>query len=61
MTEEKNMTRREIREQVFKMLFRVEFYNQEEMSEQIALCEDCLLYTSPSPRDAHESRMPSSA
>ena len=40
MTEEKNMTRREIREQVFKMLFRVEFYNQEEMSEQIALCED---------------------
>ena len=40
MTEEKNKTRREIREQVFKMLFRVEFYNQEEMSEQIALCED---------------------
>ena len=40
ITEEKNMTRREIREQVFKMLFRVEFYNQEEMSEQIALCED---------------------
>ena len=40
MTEEKYMTRREIREQVFKMLFRVEFYNQEEMSEQIALCED---------------------
>ena len=40
MTEEKNMTRREIREQVFKMLFRAEFYNQEEMSEQIALCED---------------------
>ena len=23
--------------------------------------QDCLLYTSPSPRDAHESRMPSSA
>ena len=23
--------------------------------------EGCLLYTSPSPRDAHESRMPSSA
>ena len=23
--------------------------------------EACLLYTSPSPRDAHESRMPSSA
>ena len=25
------------------------------------LLEPCLLYTSPSPRDAHESRMPSSA
>ena len=25
------------------------------------LKEHCLLYTSPSPRDAHESRMPSSA
>ena len=25
------------------------------------LHESCLLYTSPSPRDAHESRMPSSA
>ena len=24
-------------------------------------CWICLLYTSPSPRDAHESRMPSSA
>ena len=24
-------------------------------------CMGCLLYTSPSPRDAHESRMPSSA
>ena len=40
MTEENNMTRREIREQVFKMLFRVEFYNQEEMSEHLSLCED---------------------
>ena len=28
---------------------------------QIAAARDCLLYTSPSPRDAHESRMPSSA
>ena len=26
-----------------------------------AECNPCLLYTSPSPRDAHESRMPSSA
>ena len=29
--------------------------------EFIAVNTDCLLYTSPSPRDAHESRMPSSA
>ena len=27
----------------------------------ITLYRSCLLYTSPSPRDAHESRMPSSA
>ena len=27
----------------------------------VLLREICLLYTSPSPRDAHESRMPSSA
>ena len=25
------------------------------------LCKDCLLYTSPSPRDRQKSRMPSSA
>ena len=25
------------------------------------ISKNCLLYTSPSPRDAHESRMPSSA
>ena len=28
---------------------------------RIALTDDCLLYTSPSPRDVEESRMPSSA
>ena len=28
---------------------------------RVALVHGCLLYTSPSPRDAHESRMPSSA
>ena len=28
---------------------------------QWGLVPSCLLYTSPSPRDAHESRMPSSA
>ena len=27
----------------------------------LALCKDCLLYTSPSPRDRQKSRMPSSA
>ena len=27
----------------------------------VGKCDNCLLYTSPSPRDAHESRMPSSA
>ena len=30
-------------------------------NEVIALCKDCLLYTSPSPRDRTRSRMPSSA
>ena len=29
--------------------------------EVCSLTYPCLLYTSPSPRDAHESRMPSSA
>ena len=31
------------------------------LSNECKLLIDCLLYTSPSPRDAHESRMPSSA
>ena len=34
------MTRREIRENVFMMLFRVEFHEQTEFEEQIALFED---------------------
>ena len=29
--------------------------------QSIMLTKDCLLYTSPSPRDVEESRMPSSA
>ena len=29
--------------------------------EAVALANDCLLYTSPSPRDKRQSRMPSSA
>mgnify|MGYP003684062523 CR=1 FL=1 len=32
-----------------------------EMSVGSVGVKTCLLYTSPSPRDAHESRMPSSA
>ena len=31
------------------------------LSRQSGLIEDCLLYTSPSPRDKRQSRMPSSA
>ena len=30
-------------------------------NKEASFFKDCLLYTSPSPRDAHESRMPSSA
>ena len=30
-------------------------------NQKAAELDACLLYTSPSPRDAHESRMPSSA
>ena len=32
-----------------------------DIAKTIAVFSACLLYTSPSPRDAHESRMPSSA
>ena len=32
-----------------------------ESAQLLCTCHSCLLYTSPSPRDAHESRMPSSA
>ena len=40
----------------------VEFLNEKALSiMKKAGCKVCLLYTSPSPRDAHESRMPSSA
>ena len=36
-------------------------FDEKEAKYTIEQCKDCLLYTSPSPRDAHESRMPSSA
>ena len=34
------MTRRELRENVFMMLFRVEFHNEDEMPEQLVLFEE---------------------
>ena len=37
---------------------KTEHKNFKEISNRV---DNCLLYTSPSPRDAHESRMPSSA
>ncbi len=36
------MTRRGLREQVFMMLFRVEFHDMEEMSEQISMFEEAV-------------------
>lgn len=42
------MTRRELRENTFKMLFRKEFYEIEELMQQIALCEE-------TPYDVEES------
>ena len=37
------------------------FYFEERLKEYLDMLIDCLLYTSPSPRDVEESRMPSSA
>ena len=37
------------------------WYDVHTDSEMIYKCNICLLYTSPSPRDVEESRMPSSA
>ena len=39
----------------------VDVKNQRAIVEGFNMVKNCLLYTSPSPRDAHESRMPSSA
>ena len=36
-------------------------YSEDTVNETARRCEACLLYTSPSPRDVEESRMPSSA
>ena len=38
------MTRREIRENVFKMLFRVEFHDEEDMNEQLSMFEEELAH-----------------
>ena len=35
--------------------------DENELKDYVTRCKDCLLYTSPSPRDATLSRMPSSA
>ena len=34
---------------------------QKKVNDEVPMCKDCLLYTSPSPRDGLLSRMPSSA
>lgn len=34
------MSRKQIREQIFKILFRIEFHNREDLDEQIFLCLD---------------------
>ena len=39
----------------------LEYIQWDDLEPDIILDISCLLYTSPSPRDAHESRMPSSA
>ena len=38
------MSRREIRENVFKMLFRVEFHDEEDMNEQLSMFEEELVH-----------------
>ena len=42
-------------------LFAQKFFTNDELLTLDKLCNICLLYTSPSPRDVHLSRMPSSA
>ena len=37
------------------------YYSEKSKDEESALSVNCLLYTSPSPRDKRQSRMPSSA
>ncbi len=51
------MSRREIREQIFKMLFRVEFYAQEELSEQYELFAEDLQESDPADLEYIENKI----
>jgi N utilization substance protein B len=53
---EKNMTRRELRENMFKMLFRVEFHNQDEIPEQLGLFEEELEHIKESDKEYLNSK-----
>ena len=55
-----NMTENTEKEKVLSKEAIVAALNERHSPEKQKLLS-CLLYTSPSPRDAHESRMPSSA
>ena len=57
--EDKKLTKDQAEKKILNLkkdLFNIRF---KKVNNQIT--NPCLLYTSPSPRDAHESRMPSSA
>ena len=41
------MTRRELREQIFKLLFGVEFHDRQELPEQIAVYEEMCIRDRP--------------
>ena len=51
------MTRREIRELIFKMVFRVEFHNEDEIPEQLRLFMDTLDSASDKDRDYIERKV----
>lgn len=51
------MNRREIREQIFKMLFQTEFYDKEEIEEQMALFMQELEETDAGKRDYLEKKL----
>ena len=58
----KNLFRRsKLREDLESVFTTFDFYKVEENERPEQIAKACLLYTSPSPRDATLSRMPSSA